>query len=699
MKMDIKRFRELFYKAYNHAPLSRENAYNDMMFYFLSHWDGEFLSGTTLPYRGQFDVLKKALRHTLTDLSENPVQVDFHPIDPERKDAAELADGLYRTDDHDNMSIEAYENAKQEACVCGVGAWKLYTEYESLRSGAKHQVIKRSPIFEANTAVYWDPSSKLIDKSDAKHVFLLTPYSEDGYKELIEDLTGGQYEDITPSSFESPKTGAFTWYCSASDTYYVAEGYFLKTEKTKILTMSNPFGEETELRESDLKDVMDDMLDEGFKVVSSKTIQERRVTKYIVSGDQDILWSGPIVGPNLPIVPLYGEHAYIDGQEHWEGMVRLAKDPQRLRNAILSYISDIAFRSPRPKPIFLPEQIKGFEAMYEAPGAENNFPYALMNRVAEDGNPLPVGPVALMPEQTVPQSLMLLVDASRQAVEDVANPGVPQDVADPDMSGKAIYAIQARMDMQSAVYQLHYKHSKRRDAQVWAGMAVEIYDVPKSAMITKPDGTKVQTKILEHVFDKKTGDIKVLNDMSGAEFEIYSEIGPAYSSQKAQTIERMTLMIQGMDPGDPMRQAMQLKVLEMTDGVNMDDIRENAKKQLILKGFKKPGTDEEIAMLEEAKKQQPEISADMVMAQAEQGKAQAMQMHEQIMAQQMQLDAQIKQKQIDVDVFNAQTKRMEAEIKAQEADAKITQTDVVTYGKHIENTTKVKDLNQPSQVV
>ena len=89
------------------------------------------------------------------------------------------------------------------------------------------------------------------------------------------------------------------------------------------------------------------------------------VTRYLASGAQ-ILDESVIAGENLPVVPVYGERGFVEGEEYYEeGIVRLAKDPQRLRNFQMSYLADIVSRSPRPKPIFYPEQVQGYEQMYE----------------------------------------------------------------------------------------------------------------------------------------------------------------------------------------------------------------------------------------------------------------------------------------------------------------------------------------------
>ena len=145
-KLTIAEARKIFDVDYQASYEARQKAIADAIFYNVTHWDDD-LASVTLGYRGQFDVLKKAGRDIITDLNENQVQIDFDPMDNDRTDAAEPADGLYRTLGNENTSIEAFEVAKQESVVSGVGHWELYTDYSSRRSESKKQVIKRKPIY------------------------------------------------------------------------------------------------------------------------------------------------------------------------------------------------------------------------------------------------------------------------------------------------------------------------------------------------------------------------------------------------------------------------------------------------------------------------------------------------------------------------------------------------------------------------
>jgi hypothetical protein len=682
MPLSLEKLKKMHDKAFLANEATRERGADDLVFYWLTQWDDDILSESQLAYRGEFNILRKAGRQILSDLETNPVQVDFEPTDSTRTDAADVLDGIYRTDDNHNQSIDAYEVGKQEAVVCGAGAWKLYTEYKSLQSDDDKQVIRRQAINEANNVVFWDPDAVMLDKSDAKYVSILIPYTREGYKDLVKELTGEEVEEIDISSFKVPESVKFPWVYQGGAKFYVAEFYHREKVKTHRLTLKDPFGNTEVIWEDDLTDQEDKLLDRGFNIVGAKKYERWRVTKYIASG-AEILDTSVIPGNYLPVIPMYGERAIVEGEEHWEGLSRLAKDPQRLRNFVLSYLAEIASRSPRPKPIFFPEQVEGHEDMYATTGIDNNYPYYLQNRKSIDGEDLPIGPVAVMPEQAIPSPLVALAELTREAVEDVANPGTPQDVADPDISGKAVLALQARLDMQSVIYQTHFKHAKRWDAMVYASMASEIYDVPQRVRLTKADGTKKDANIMETGINDQTGDIELKNDIRNIEFDVFSKIGPGYTTQKEQTIDKLTQMMQNMDPADPTRRILQLKILQLMDGVDFDDIRDYVKKQLVLMGIRKPETPEEEQIAQQAAEEANKPDANTLLAMAEMEKAKADQMQASTGYAQAEVDAQNEGMKRQIEQFKAMTDRMEALIKAQEAKAGISKTKVEETGSRI----------------
>lgn len=695
MSLKLKDLKDMHERAYMYGQKNRQDAADDMVFKFVTQWDDDMIADFLGSYRGEFDILTKAIRKIISDLYLNPVQVDFEPLNEKSEEVADMLSGMYITDDGRNTSIEAYENAEQECVVCGVGAWELKAEYSSIVSEDKKQKVVRLPIYEANNNVFWDPNGKLMDKSDARYCSVLTSYTPDAYKILYEELTGEEPEETTPSSFESPETSyVFPWISGSGEHIYITKFFHTEIKKVKVITFQDPFGQELQMRESDLGDVLDDMIDEGFQIVDEKKIESRVVTQYIASG-REIINESVIACDYIPIIPMYGEYACIEGEFKYEGAVRRAKDPARLRNFALSYLASIVQSAPKEKNIYWVDQIAGLEKYYEQSGADDNYPYAVMNRVAMDGSVMPPSPIGVVPAATVPQALMELTAQTREAVTDVADPGVPQNVADVDISGKAVMALQAELDKQSMVYQQHRKHAKRRDAEIYASFQSRIMDVPQEVITTAPDGTRSKTKAMESILDKETGNIVELNDMRDTEFEIFTQIGPSYSSKREQSLEMINGMIQTIDPGDPMRRALQLKSLALMDSFDFKDIREYSNKQLVMSGFKEPETDEEKAMLEQAQNAPKEPDAAMVLAQAEMMKGQAQQEKNQIAMMQTQAQAQNEQMKRMIDEFKAATDRLMAQVKAQDVGATIDYKRVDTMGKEIDNAAKIKDLVIP----
>lgn len=681
--LTLDELKKLHDKAYIYGQVTRDRASDDLVFYWISQWDDQLLQDAHLSYRGQFDVLRKAGRQIMSELRSNPIQVDFQPINEGRQDAAELLDGMYRKDDKSNSSIEAYDYSTQDSVVCGFGAWEMFNEYETNIVGDENQVIKRRYIPEACNTAFCDPNAKTIDKSDAMYWSILCAYSSDGYKDLVHELTGNEMEQVNHDSFKSPNQSyVFPWVSGQGEQVYVTNFYHREMVNDVAITLISPIGEEIFTTQSEIDDFEDELIDFGFEIVNEKKIKRWSVTKYIASGGEILNGEmGPdgerlgeqIACEYIPVIPVYGERSYIEGEEHYEGITRLAKDPQRLYNFVNSYLADITSKSPRAKPIFGAMQIQGLEHMYELNGSDNNYPYLIQHLKDPNGNDLPAGPVGMMPETPIPQSLSVAMDVARRGVEDVANPGLPQDIADPDLSGKAVLALQNRLDQQSYIYQHNLKSAKRYDGMVYASFARHLYNQPKKVKVELPDGTQKSIQIMETVIDDH-GNPVVINDLTNVEFDVYSDIGPSYKTQKEESLDKLNAIIKTLPPGDPNRDILIMKSITMMDGESFKDVRPYFRRQLILKGVIEPETEEEIATVQAAKQaQQNQPDAAMTMAQAEMMKGQA------AIAEQ-----ENKNKQIQIEMAKADTGAVKVGIDAQKAKADIANTNADTLKKAAE---------------
>ncbi len=674
-QLEFEEIQKRFDADYAYNQPTRERAASDLVFYHITHWDDALLESSNLQYRGEFDLLRKGKRDIIADMRSNPIQADFEPIDGTDDQVAELMDGLYRASCRKNISKEAFDFACDEQVVCGIGGWRLVTKYESDRMGNRNQVIMRQPIREFNSRVYFDCAAEAIDKADAKHCTILTPFTKAGYCELYCDLTGDDIEEgEVGSNFAYPDYGlSFPWFGEGGekDVVYVGEHYYRYKTKVKIGFYKDMFGT---LQAVDMSLVEDEeeLTEAGFEFVVEKEIEKYVVDKYIISGDGIIGKPERIAGSEIPVIPQYGERAFIQGVEYYEGIVKAARDPQILRDFAMSYLADTVARSPRVKPIFFAEQIQGLEWMYDRTGADDDLPYALQNMKSPDGTDLPLGPVAQTLEQPPPMALQPLLAEMRMAVEDVVNPGLPNSISDPDLSGKALNTLTAMFDQQSIGYQENRKYSMRRDAEVFASMAGEVYDTPRKVVTESASGNRAEVMLMEEILDLEDGEVIVLNDLTNASFEVYADIGKAYETSREEAVEKLVQLLPAAQASDQqLARITIMKIYSLSSGVDMADVREWAGKELVLMGVRKPETEEEMAAVEQASQQQKPDAA-MELAQAEQMKAQ---------------NGAIKNQ---IDQFRAETDRMSVMVDAEKVGADIDYKQVQTQSLKVNDAMKLR---------
>ncbi|MDE9484467.1 portal protein, partial [Xenorhabdus bovienii] len=330
---------------------ARTEARNDLFFSRVSQWDDWLNKYTTLQYRGQFDVVRPVVRKLVAEMRQNPIDVMYRPKESANPDSADVLMGMYRTDMRHNTAKTSVNIAVREQIECGVGAWRLVTDYEDQDPTSNNQVIRRVPIHGACSHVIWDGNSQQMDKSDASHCTIIHSLSKNGWTAFAEEF--GLDGDDTPS-FQSPNTWVFPWF--TQNTIHVAEYYEVEEKKELVFISQDPLsGEPVSYFKREIKDVIDELADKGMGKIGERKVKRRRVYKTILSCSAVLKDRELIAGEHIPIVPVFGEWGFVDDKEVYEGVVRLTKDGQRLRNMIMSFNADIVARTPKKKPIFWPE--------------------------------------------------------------------------------------------------------------------------------------------------------------------------------------------------------------------------------------------------------------------------------------------------------------------------------------------------------
>lgn len=588
---------------------ARTEATNDLFFSRVSQWDDWLSDYTTLQYRGQFDVVRPVVRKLVAEMRQNPIDVMFKPKDGASPDAADILMGMYRTDMRHNTAKISVNVAVREQIEAGIGAWRLVTEYEDQDPTSNNQIIRRVPIHEACSHVVWDANSKQMDKSDAKHCTLISALSKDGWSDFAEEY--GLDEDDMPD-FQSPSSNwIFPW--TTSNVYYIAEYYEVEEKKELVFIYQDPMtGEPVSYFKRDIADVIDELSDKGMVKIGERKVRRRRVYKTLLTQSAILKDRELIAGEHIPIVPVFGEWSFAGDKEVYEGVVRLTKDGQRLRNMIMSFNADTVARTPKKKPFFNPEQIAGYEHMYSG---NDDYPYYLLNRTDENSNDLPPAPIAYMENPEVPQANAYMLEAATNAVREVADNGVDAAAAGGQVAFDTVNQLNMRSDLETYVFMDNLATAMRRDGEIYSSIVNDIYDVPRTVSMTLEDGSEKEVQLMTQVIDFQSGNSVTLNDVRGR-YETYTDIGPSFQSMKQQNRSEIADLLTKVQQGTPEYQMLLLQYFTLLDGKGVEMMREYANRQLVTMGLKKPETPEEQQWLAEAQQSQ-QSTPDAAMVQAQ----------------------------------------------------------------------------------
>ena len=592
----------------------------DRRFYSIAgaQWEGPL--GQQFENKPRFEVNKIHLSvvRIFNEYRNNRIDVSF--ISKDGSEADKLADtcaALYRADEQDSCAEEAYDNAFEEAVGGGFGAWRLRAEYEDEEDDEnEYQRIRFEPIFDADSSVFFDLNAKRQDKSDARCCYVLTSMTRDAF---IAEW------DQDPSTW--PKRvfqRQFDWL--TPDVVYVAEYYEVEYTKETIHIYRGLDGQERRVRDSELAD--DDTLEEtlqatGFREVRQKKVKRRRVHKYIMSGNGVLEDCGFIAGKHIPIVPVYGKRWFVDNVERCMGHVRLAKDPQRLKNMQLSKLGEISALGSVEKPIFTPEQVASHQMMWAEDNIKN-YPYLLVNPLTDgSGNTVATGPVAYTKAPEIPPAMAALLQITEQDMQDVLGNQQAGEQLQPNISGKVVELVQNKLDMQAFIYMSNMAKAIKRSGEIWLSMAKDVLvDEGRKMKGVGEQGEVESIELMKPKMNPNTAETEYENDLADADFDVDVTVGPSSASKRQSTVRSLTSMMAITQDPETLQVLGAMAMMNM-EGEGISEVREYFRRKLIKMGVVEPTQEETQELAQELQNQQPDPNSLFLQASAEQAQAQA----------------------------------------------------------------------------
>jgi len=617
-KLDITRDADL-------VDEQREQANEDMRFVNVTGgmWEG-FLEKDfdTDRVKLEFDIISNYLQRFLGEWDNNRMGVEFKPDDDKTtEDDSDLINGIYRADFRNFSGKLATDLAVEEAATCGYGAMKLATIFEDdFDPGNDNQRIEWRPIHNAYNTVFWDEAAQRTDKRDARWCTVLKPFTKDSFE--------AAYPGKDAVSAYTPDTKAHeNGNSSTPELIYIATRYEVVRRREKVFVYNNIETREIEVyTQEDHKLIEDELkVDEFRTFVRKRSILRGSVEKTIFSGEEILDDTRRIAGKWIPIVPFYGYRAYVDGVEWYRGLVRKLKDAGRLFNMQVSQLAENAASSGQEVPIFTPEQMSNPEitALW---ADKNNKPYLLADPVLDsEGNIVSVGPVAYSKPPQLDGSTTALLGIVPGFIQDVTG-GAPQEVVDPDVSGKAIREMRKLVNLTTSRISSNIAESIAWSGTIYQAMAAEVYTTQRVMRTIGKDGSDGQKQLFKTILDNETGKLVESNTLKGKKFRAYADVGPQYETMREQTVEDLKGMLDVLTnnpSGQQYTPAIIAVLLDNITGVGLDPIKELNRRIMLAQGLVKPENEEEEALVQQLQQPQEDPQEALMEAAANQQNAEA----------------------------------------------------------------------------
>ena len=367
--------------------------------------------------------------------------------------------------------------------------------------------------------VYFDPNSVLPDGSDADRCLITTMMRKDEFRKLYPDAQDGG------TSFTQRGTGDSQSEWITKEDIRLAEYYYTVKEKAKLYLLSD--GTATF---ADDKDFFTRLANYGIEVVDTRESYKKTI-KYCKLTAVEVLEERDWAGKYIPIVPVYGRHIVIGDKRKKFGMIRYAKDPQRMYNFWQTSITEGVALAPKAKWLLAEGQDEGHENDW-ANANIKSFPLLRYKQTDIDGRPAPV-PVRLQPEP--PQAgIMAAAAGVNDDIKSIMGIFDPAQLGQGNISGKAINGQQQQVDLTNFDYYDNLTRSISHIGKICLDLIPKIYDTERVMRIIGDDGKPELLTI-----NQRDSVGRVLNDISVGQYDVVMETGPGYNSKRQEAVDNM----------------------------------------------------------------------------------------------------------------------------------------------------------------
>jgi hypothetical protein len=529
---------------------SREDEIDDLKFYAGSpdnhwQWPADVLAtrgavqGQTINARPCLTInkLPQHVRQVTNDQRQNRPTGKVIPADDKADiDVAEVFNGMVRHIEYISDADVAYDTACENQVSYGEGYIRILTEY--CDDNTFDQDIKIGRI-RNSFSVYMDPAIQDPCGADAKYCFVTEDISKDDYQRMYPDsapITTLQTLGVGDQNLSQ-------WL--NEDTIRIADYYYVDYDKATLnLYPGNATAFEGTPEDKQLRAIYG-------KPKKSRQSDRPRI-KYCKINGYEILEEREWAGKYIPIVRIVGNEFEVDGRLYVSGLVRNAKDAQRMYNYWVSQEAEMLALAPKAPFIGYGGQFEGYENQWKTANT-TNWPYLEVNPDVTDG----AGATLPLPQRAQPPMASSgLLQAKAGASEDIkASTGqynASLGMTSNERSGKAILARQREGDVGTYHFGDNLARGVRYLTRQLIDLIPKIYDTQRIARIIGEDGETSMVKIdpmqaepVKKIVDQQGIVIDKIYNPGVGKYDVVATTGPGYATKRQEALEAMGQLLQG----------------------------------------------------------------------------------------------------------------------------------------------------------
>lgn len=488
------------------------------------------------------------LAHVVNNMRQSRPGIKVEPNgDGIDEEIAEVRQGIIRHIETNSRADTPYDTAFENMATMGLGWLRVVDDWSAADSFDQDLFIRWVP----NTfAVYSDPFCQQPDWSDMKFAF------------VVEDLTRAEFkarygdDTIAASLANFQSIGDHSKYWFPGGNIRVAEYFHIEQERDTLCEMEDG---STRLL-SDLPKEMYSVrnTEDGKQLfilnidgTSALVGRARSCFVPVVHWDKisavDVLQRRVWKGQHIPLIPVIGNQIELDGKKLIVGMVRYAREPQRMYNYMYtSFVETVALA---PKAPFIAEVDQVPDGLIEEWQQANKRPEALLRYkrvVTEKGDlvPPPVRQQANPPIQAFVEGLQMC-DQNLKSVFRIFDASLGQ--RGPQESGLAINARKIESDTGTYDWGDNFIRALRYLGIVLNDLLEYYYNTPgRIIQITGEDETSKPVVINQAFRDE--GQDKHFDLSKGNKGAVVISTGPSYQTRRQESANSMMEMAKVYPP-------------------------------------------------------------------------------------------------------------------------------------------------------